>query len=65
VDYAISKHAYKRGGPQGKLSLDSASAFPTDSRVLDLDEALERLEKFDRRASQVVELRFFGGLTAN
>ena len=65
VDYARSKHAQKRGGLQGKISLDDASALaiPTDSRVLDLDESLQRLEKLDPRASQVVELRFFGGLT--
>jgi RNA polymerase sigma factor (TIGR02999 family) len=65
VDYARNKHAQKRGGLQGKISLDDALAFavPTDSRVLDLDEALQRLEKLDPRASQVVELRFFGGLT--
>jgi DNA-directed RNA polymerase specialized sigma24 family protein len=38
-------------------------AVPTDGRVLDLDQALERLEKLDTRAAQVVELKFFGGLT--
>jgi RNA polymerase sigma factor (TIGR02999 family) len=65
VDHARSKYAQKRGGLQGKISLDDASAFavPTDGRILDLDEALQRLEKLDARASQVVELRFFGGLT--
>jgi RNA polymerase sigma factor (sigma-70 family) len=40
-------------------------AIPTDSRVIDLDRALGRLEKLDSRAAQVVELRFFGGLTDN
>ena len=65
VDYARSKHAQTRVGLQDKLSLDDASALaiPTDNRILDLDEALQRLEKLDPRASQVVELRFFGGLT--
>jgi RNA polymerase sigma factor (sigma-70 family) len=38
-------------------------AIPTDSRVIELDRALARLEKLDTRAAQVVELRFFGGLT--
>ena len=65
VDYARSKHAQKRGGPQGAISLDEAHglAVPTDSRVIDLDRALARLESLDSRAAQVVELRFFGGLT--
>jgi RNA polymerase sigma factor (TIGR02999 family) len=65
VDHARNKYAQKRGGLQGKISLDDASAFavPTDNRILELDEALQRLEKLDVRASQVVELRFFGGLT--
>jgi RNA polymerase sigma factor (sigma-70 family) len=40
-------------------------AIPTDSRVIDLDRALQLLEKLDSRAAQVVELRFFGGLTDN
>jgi len=65
VDYARSKHAQKRGGSQATISLDEAHglAVPTDSRVIDLDRALARLEKLDTRAARVVELRFFGGLT--
>jgi RNA polymerase sigma factor (TIGR02999 family) len=65
VDYARNKNAQKRGGPQATISLDEAHglAVPTDGRVLDLDRALGRLETMDSRAAQVVELRFFGGLT--
>jgi RNA polymerase sigma-70 factor, ECF subfamily len=65
VDYARNKHAQKRGGLMDKISLDDALPFavPTDSRVVGLDEALQRLEKLDPRSAQVVELRFFGGLT--
>ena len=65
VDYARSKHAQKRGGLQETISLDDAHglAVPADSRVIELDEALGRLEAMDARAAQVVELRFFGGLT--
>jgi RNA polymerase sigma factor (TIGR02999 family) len=65
VDYARNKHAQKRGGPQATISLDDVSPFaiPTDGRVVDLDLALQRLETLDPRAAQVVELRFFGGLT--
>ena len=65
VDYARNRNAQKRGGPQGTISLDEAHglAIPADSRVIDLDHALGRLETLDSRAAQVVELRFFGGLT--
>ena len=65
VDYARNKHALKRGGAQAAISLDEAHGLevPTDSRVIDLDRALGRLETMDSRAAQVVELRFFGGLT--
>jgi RNA polymerase sigma factor (TIGR02999 family) len=65
VDHARKKHAEKRGGPQGAISLDAAHGLvlPVDARVLDLDHALARLETLDSRAAKVVELRFFGGLT--
>jgi RNA polymerase sigma factor (TIGR02999 family) len=65
VDHVRKKHAQKRGGVQGTISLDAAHglAVPVDSRVLDLDQALARLETLDARAAQVVELKFFGGLT--
>lgn len=66
VDHARNKNAQKRGGSQGTISL-SAEAHgmfvPVDARVIDLDQALGRLEGLDSRAAQVVELRFFGGLT--
>src|SRR5450759_3373652 len=56
VDYARNKHAQKRGGSQATISLDEAHglAVPIDSRVIDLDRALARLEKLDSRAAQVV-----------
>jgi RNA polymerase sigma factor (TIGR02999 family) len=66
IDYARTERAQKRGGGQPKLSLDEApevSMVPVDDRVLDLDEALKRFEALDARAAQVVELRYFGGLT--
>jgi RNA polymerase sigma-70 factor (ECF subfamily) len=70
IDYARTQRAQKRGGPLGKISLDEApdlapdlAIVPMDSRVLDLDEALTRLERLDSRAAKVVELRYFGGLT--
>jgi RNA polymerase sigma factor (TIGR02999 family) len=65
VDYARRERAQKRGGNGAKLSLDDAPelSVPLDARVIELDEALKRFEKLDLRAAQVVELRFFGGLT--
>jgi RNA polymerase sigma factor (TIGR02999 family) len=65
VDYARNRHALKRGGRHGQISLEDAPELGVviDHRVLDLDHALSRLEQLDVRASQVVELRYFGGLT--
>lgn len=65
VDYARRHQAEKRGGDQGKVRLDDVPqiAVPLDNSVIELDLALERLQKLDARAAQVVELRYFGGLT--
>ncbi len=65
VDYAREQNAQKRGGPGGKISLEVAPEIgvSVDGRVVDLDLALERLAELDSRAAQVVELRYFGGLT--
>ena len=55
----------KRGGASFRFSLaeaDGAVSYP-DPRLLAVDEALDRLEKLDERAANVVELRFFGGLS--
>jgi len=65
VDYARSRSYLKRGGGDRVAVLDEAFQFPA-GRFRDLaaiDDALNDLEKFDRRKSQVVELKFFGGLT--
>ena len=42
-----------------------AAAEPLDVDVLDLDAALEKLSMLDPRQSELVELRFFGGLTVD
>jgi RNA polymerase sigma factor (TIGR02999 family) len=65
VDYARSHHAYKRGGEQQRLSFDNALLISAEKspELFALDEALERLVKLHIRQGQVVELRFFGGLT--
>jgi len=65
VDYARHQGAEKRGGGLEKLSLDEAVSFTSerDLDLLALDEALAQLASFDPQQSQVVELRFFGGLS--
>jgi RNA polymerase sigma factor (TIGR02999 family) len=65
VDHARTHRAEKRGGGWDKLAFDEALA-PTAPRNIDLvalDEALNDLLTLDPRQSQIVELRFFGGLT--
>src|SRR6266480_3051681 len=65
VDHARERQTLKRGGGALKVTLDEA-AFVTETRsqeLLDLDEALERLAAQDARKGQIVELRYFGGLT--
>lgn len=64
IDHA-RLHAYaKRGGGAKKVSLDETAIIAVEraSGLLLLDEALNRLAEMDPRRSQVVELRYFGGL---
>jgi len=65
VDFARSRDRMKRGRGLEQVSLDEALTVRADntSQLLNLDEALTTLSKLDERQSQVVELRFFGGLT--
>jgi RNA polymerase sigma-70 factor, ECF subfamily len=66
VDYARSRGYLKRGGVVEKVSLEECqinSAGP-DPSLMEIDEALQALAIVDARKSQVVELRFFGGLTS-
>jgi RNA polymerase sigma-70 factor (ECF subfamily) len=65
VDHARERQSLKRGGAALRVTLDEA-AWVTETRsaeLLALDEALERLAAQDPRKSQIVELRYFGGLT--
>jgi RNA polymerase sigma factor (TIGR02999 family) len=66
VDFARNRRSQKRGGAARAVPLEeSVVALPQRSAdVIALDEALEKLAVFDERKSQIVELRFFGGLTA-
>ena len=65
VDHARRQHADKRGGGATLLSLDDVApaARPVSVEVLALDEALAALASIDGRQSQVVELRYFAGLS--
>lgn len=65
MDYARSRGNQKHGGDGVRVSLDEALILSKDhsSDFVALDAALERLADIDARKSQVVELRFFGGLT--
>ncbi len=65
VSHARRHATAKRGGGAIKLSLDEAPPLSTrrSEQMVALDEALERLAAMDERMCQVVELRFFGGLT--
>ena len=66
VDYARARNRQKRGGDQAQVHLEEAEGFLSNreaEEVLSLDAALEKLRGDDARAAQVVELRFFGGLS--
>lgn len=66
VDHARTKNYQKRGNGAEKVSLEDVALFTPepDEKILALDEALNRLAKFDERKSKLVELRYFGGLSA-
>jgi RNA polymerase sigma factor (TIGR02999 family) len=65
VDHARRHRAGKRGGGKPAIALDEA-VLPVEDRaeaLVALDEALRDLEELDPRLGQVVQCRFFGGLT--
>jgi RNA polymerase sigma factor (TIGR02999 family) len=64
VNHAKAHDSAKRGGPARKLPLDEANALRQPPHLLALDEALQALARTHPRQSEVVELKFFGGLEA-
>lgn len=66
VDHARKYHAQKRGAEWEQVSLETVPALQAQrpEQLLALDEALEQLGQLNRRQAQVVEMRFFVGLTA-
>ena len=65
VDYARAHGAAKRGGNAGTVTLHDTQVFAPDKPpdVVDVHEALTRLAEVDERKANVVELRYFGGMT--
>ena len=65
VDYARARQSDKRGGGVVQVSLSQAEGQVNDraAEVIALDDALSALAKLDVRQSQVIELRYFGGLS--
>jgi RNA polymerase sigma factor (TIGR02999 family) len=66
IDYVRARTAEKRGGAQDDVPLDDVQVAIADERAADLltlNDALEQLAVVSERLSQLVEYRFFGGLT--
>ncbi len=65
LNHARDRTAAKRGGGAMHVNYDDVSVLSPEKsdELIALDEALERLEKFDKLKSRIVEMRYFGGLT--
>src|SRR5260370_2275842 len=65
VDYARAYQRQKRGSGAHKVELDEAAIVSQEGtkEIVDVNEALQELLKLDARKAQVVELKYFGGLT--
>jgi RNA polymerase sigma-70 factor (ECF subfamily) len=65
VDYARQRSAQKRGGNSTPICLDDLSVISPDKSelVLQVNEALLKLEQLDARQAQIVEMRYFAGMT--
>ena len=65
IDHARRKLADKRGGndPRLRVTLSDLDSKGAEWDVIELHEALTRLEQLDPRQARIIELRFFGGLT--
>src|SRR5438309_1674893 len=67
LNYARDRNRLKRGGADIQVSLSEADLVSGTraSELIALDEALKKLSEVDQRKSQVVELRYFGGLSVD
>lgn len=67
IDHARARKSGKRGGGQAIYALDDvteAVSKPREGIIVAMDDALRALEQMDPRKAKLIELRFFGGLTA-
>jgi RNA polymerase sigma factor (TIGR02999 family) len=66
IDHARARYAAKRGGIREKISLEEARNSPSERspEIIAVDDALGELERRDARKARLVQMRFFGGLTA-
>jgi RNA polymerase sigma factor (TIGR02999 family) len=65
IDNARRKRAEKHGGGHGRVALENLAVVPVDDEVLALNEALEKLAANDPLKAQLVELRYFAGMTGD
>jgi RNA polymerase sigma factor (TIGR02999 family) len=65
IDHARRRRFAKHGGEARQVPIEEASAMSLEraAELIALEEALDELAKLDERKSQVVELRYFGGLS--
>jgi RNA polymerase sigma factor (TIGR02999 family) len=64
IDYARARRADKRGGERLRVAVDGAARWAESAdHVLDLDEVLRRFAEVEPRKAELVQLRFFAGLT--
>jgi RNA polymerase sigma factor (TIGR02999 family) len=65
VDDARKRHSDKRGGSLIRVPLDEATSLADEqsANMAALDDALKTMEAIDARQGQIIELRFFGGLS--
>jgi RNA polymerase sigma-70 factor, ECF subfamily len=66
IDHARAKYAQKRGGRKEKLTLDEAQSACMEKPgiMIRVDDALNALAREDAAKARLIEMRFFGGLTA-
>jgi RNA polymerase sigma factor (TIGR02999 family) len=67
IEHARAQGCAKRGGGMRRVDFDDALTISaeSDDEIVRLNEALEEMAKFDPRKAQVVEMRYFGGLTSS
>src|SRR5436190_11120975 len=67
IDYAVARRREKRGGGQVLISLDDSDALAVAHQradeLVELDEALARLQTISDRQARIVECRFYGGMS--